>query len=113
MSPRESGRGAREGTCIGTQPQQVRVEEGESPAPASASTSASWRVSGPMAPYVFLCFMEVSRIAVSPQNDSRQARQQMLLFNELQASELLFRRPILSHRALYTPGMRLQWATDP
>lgn len=34
-------------------------------------------------------------------------------FNELQASEHLFRGLILSHRALYMAGTQPQWVTDP
>lgn len=46
--------GAREGSCPGTQPRQVRVEKGES------HVTASRRLSATMAPYVSMCFMEVS-----------------------------------------------------
>lgn len=67
----------------------------------------------PPGPGCVLAFYGYFRRAVAPQNDSRQARQQMLRFNELQASERLFRGPVLSHRALYTAGTWLQWVTDP
>lgn len=74
------------------------------------SPKAVFSPHGPIYVHVFNgCF----RRAVAPPNDFQQARQQRLPFNELQASEYLFRGLILSHRALYTAGTRLQWVTDP
>lgn len=78
----------------------------------SHSRTAVFNPHRPVCVRAFLWMFQGERLP-HKKNDSQQARQQMLPFNELQASELLFRGLILSHRALYTAGTWLQWVTDP
>lgn len=100
-----------EGTPTGTHPRQGRVDG----ARASPEPQPHGRFQPPPPPVCVRAFLWMFQGERLPhkKNDSQQARQQMLPFNELQASELLFRGLILSHRALYTAGTWLQWVTDP
>lgn len=60
-----------------------------------------------------MCFMNVSGERLLNRMIPDKWGSKCWPFNELQASEHLFRGLILSHRALYMAGTRPQWVTDP